>query len=56
MTDIYEIYGQTVQYAMRLEEILKTNEIIDEATLAVLRREYIKPVTNIAQDWLEEKK
>ncbi len=48
--NINEIYMQTVDYAIELENVL--SQFIDKDSISEIRKEYIKPVTNVAEAWL----
>lgn len=54
MSDIYDIYAETVEYAKHLEKLLKVARIVDEDTLSEIRRDYITPSTNVSVEWLKK--
>ena len=51
---ISKLYGEVVAYAQHLEKLLLTTDFIDEEALKELRKEYIRPVTSVAKDWVDK--
>lgn len=49
-----DMYIDVVSYAKHLENLLLLQSYVDEKLLRDMRKEFIKPSTNVAKDWLEE--
>jgi hypothetical protein len=49
-----DIYADTVDYAKRLETMLLMRMQVDYEALKEIRSGYIKPVTNVAKEWVSE--
>jgi hypothetical protein len=50
---IEDMYMDVVSYAKHLENLLLLQSLVDEDTLIAMRKDYIKPMTNVAKEWLE---
>lgn len=50
--NIYEIYAETIEYTKHLEDLLK--EFVGNDSIKEIRKQYIKPDTNVAEEWLKE--
>jgi hypothetical protein len=51
---IEDIYADTVKYTKYLEALLKKYTVLDDLDLEHIRGKFIKPTTNVANDWLKE--
>lgn len=54
MEPIWKAYEDTVNYAQYLETLLKMYAGVDDEALGIMRKQYLKPVTNVAKDWIGE--
>lgn len=48
-----KMYADVVAYAKHLENLLLMQSVVNDEILIEMRKEHIKPATNVAKEWLE---